>query len=132
MKSEDFDKCRLFLEEQLSKNMDNKELLAVYQKLIELKSQYDLATDKAVIEKELRQAELDTQYRTTIHTSNVDYDKAIHRHNTDFNIAANNNATQFQQHHMTTQAGIVNTAMGRPEFWNGYPPQNPSLQNPGY
>lgn len=132
MNSEDFNKCRQFLEEQLSKNIENKDLLATYQKLIELKSQYDQATDKAVIEKELKQAELDTQFRTTVHTSNVEFDKAIHRHNTDFNIAANNNATQFQQHHMTTQAGILNTAMGQPQFWNGFPQQNPSLPNQGY
>ncbi|HDR9128804.1 TPA: hypothetical protein QDB31_005909 [Burkholderia vietnamiensis] len=126
MKSEDFSKCREFLEDQLSKNIDNKDLLSVYQKLIELKSQYDLATDKAVIEKELKQAELDAQYHTTVQTSNVDYNKAIHKNNTDYNIAANNNATQFQQHQMTTQAGIVNSAMGHPQFWN-----HPSLQSPG-
>lgn len=131
MKSEDFDKCRLFLEEQLSKNIDNKELLAVYQKLIELKSQYDLATDKAVIEKEIKQAELEAQYHATVQTSNVDYNKTVHRNNTDYNIAANNAATQFHQHQLTTQAGVLNTVMGQPHFFNGYQQTNPSLPNQG-
>ena len=40
MNSQDFDKCRQFLEDQLSKNIDNKELLATYQKLIELDPKY--------------------------------------------------------------------------------------------
>ena len=66
MNSQDFDKCRQFLEDQLSKNIDNKELLATYQKLIELKSQYDTATDKALIEKEIREAELNTQDRKSV------------------------------------------------------------------
>ena len=127
MNSQDFDKCRQFLEGQLSKNIENKELIATYQKLLELKSQYDTATDKAVIEKELRQAELEAHYHTAIHTSNVDYDKAVHRNNTEYGIATNNNATQFHQHQMTTAAGVVNTAMSQPQFWNGYPQPNPPL-----
>lgn len=127
MNSQDFDKCRQFLEGQLSKNIENKELLAVYQKLLELKSQYDMTTDKAVIEKELRQAELEAHYHTTVHTANVDYDKAIHRNNTDFGIAANNNANQYYQHQMTTAAGVVNNAMNHGQFWNNHPQQNPTL-----
>lgn len=127
MNSEDFNKCRQFLEEQLSKNLESKDLLATYQKLIELKSQYDLATDKAVIEKEIKQAELEAQYHATVQTSNVDFNKAVHRNNTDYNIAANNAATQFHQHQMTTQAGVLNTAMSQPQFWNSYPQTNPQL-----
>ena len=132
MNSEDFNKCRQFLEEQLSKNIENKDLLATYQKLIELKSQYDQTTDKAVIEKEIKQAEFDAQYHTVLQTSNVDYSKAVHKNNIDYNIAANNAATQFQQHQMTTQAGVLNTAMGQPQFWNNYHQQpNPLLPNQG-
>lgn len=123
MNSEDFNKCRQFLEEQLSKNIESKDLLATYQKLIELKSQYDLATDKAVIEKEIKQAELEAQYHATVQTSNVDYNKAVHRNNTEFNISANNAATQFHQHQMTTQAGVLNHAIG-----NGYQPWVPPVQ----
>lgn len=132
MNSEDFNKCRQFLEEQLSKNIESKDILAAYQKLIELKSQYDLATDKAVIEKEIKQAELEAQYHTTVQTSNVDYNKAVHRNNTEYNISANNAATQFQQHQMTTQAGVLNTAMGQPQFWNGYQQPNQLLPNQGF
>lgn len=131
MNSHDFDKCRQFLEDQLSKNIDNKELLATYQKLIEVKSQYDQATDKAVIEKEIKQAELNTQYNTVLQTSSVDYDKAVYKNNTDYNIAANNTAGQFQQHQMTTQASIFNTAMSQPYFQNAYAQPNQSLRPTG-
>lgn len=132
MNSVDFDKCRQFLEDQLSKNIENTQLIGVYQKLLELKSQYDTATDKAVIEKQLRQAEFDAQYNTAVHNANVDYDKAVHRNNTEFGMAANNNAAQFQQHRMTTEASVVNTAMGQSQFWEGFQHQYPGIRNKGF
>ncbi|MBS7690168.1 hypothetical protein I0E98_05535 [Pseudomonas lalucatii] len=51
MKSEDFNKCREFLEKEISEHPENGELLKVYLRLIELKSDYDKETDKAWIEK---------------------------------------------------------------------------------
>jgi hypothetical protein len=132
MNSQDFDKCRQFLEDQLSKNIDNRELLATYQKLIEVKSQYDQATHKAVIEKEMKEVELNGQYNAVLQTTRTDYEKAVYKNNTDYNIAATNAATQFQQHQMSTQASIYNTAMSQPQFWNGYAQPNQSLRNEGF
>ncbi|WP_281167054.1 hypothetical protein [Oceanospirillum beijerinckii] len=41
MKSEEFDKCRQFLETAISENPENNGFLEAYVKLIELKSTYD-------------------------------------------------------------------------------------------
>ncbi len=119
MKSEEFEKCREFLEKSISENPDNNGFLEAYVKLIELKSTYDKETDKALIEKEIRQAEFNTQYNTAVHTNNTDYDKSVYQNNTDFNVANNNNNAASFQHQQTQQFGAVNNAMN-----NGYfPPQ---------
>ncbi len=117
MKSEEFDKCRQFLEKAISENPDNNCFLEAYVKLIELKSMYDKETDKALIEKEIRQAEFNTQYNTAVHTNNTEYGKSVYQNNTDFNIAANNNQAANYRHHETQQWGAVNNAMN-----NGYLP----------
>jgi hypothetical protein len=113
MNSQDFDKCRQFLEKHLSENIDNKNLFAIYQRLIELKSQYDLETDKVVIEKQLREADLNTQYHTAVHTNNTEYNKTVHKNNTDFGIAANNNGAASHQHYQTQHYGAVNNALNQ-------------------
>ncbi|MEZ2137736.1 hypothetical protein V3O09_07140 [Stenotrophomonas maltophilia] len=120
MNSQDFDKCRQFLEDQLSKNIDNKELLATYQKLIELKSQYDTATDKALIEKEIREAELNTQFRTAAYANDTDLNKAVHSNITNSNMAWNAQQAESQRHHQTTVANTMTHAMS-----NGYQPWQP-------
>ncbi|OOE93141.1 hypothetical protein [Salinivibrio sp. AR640] len=119
MKSEEFDKCRQFLETAISENPESNGFLEAYVKLMELKSSYDKETDKALIEKEIRQAEFNTQYNSTVHTNNTEYGKSVYQNNTDFNIAANNNQAASYQHNQTQQWGAVNNAMN-----NGFfPPQ---------
>lgn len=113
MNSQDFDKCRQFLEKQLSENIENKDLLAIYQRLIELKSQYDLETDKAVIDKQLRENELNIQYHTAVHANNTDYNKAVHKNNTDFGIAVNNNTAANYQHYEAQRFGSYNNAVNQ-------------------
>lgn len=39
----DFNNCRLFIEEMIRNNSENKELISVYQKLIEKKADCDIA-----------------------------------------------------------------------------------------
>jgi hypothetical protein len=117
MKTEEFNKCRQFLEEQLSNNLDNKELIAAYVKLIESKSQYDTATDKAIIEKEIREAELNTQFRTTAYANDTDLNKAIHRNNIDYSMAWNTQQAESYRHYQSMQANVFNHAVG-----HGYQP----------
>jgi hypothetical protein len=131
MKTEEFNKCRQFLEEQLSNNLDNKELLAAYVKLIELKSVYDTATDKALIEKEIREAELNNQFQTTAYTSNTDFNKAAHRNNTEYNIALNAQQAESYRHYHSTQATAFNQAMSNGYQAWGQPGQGQLPQQPG-
>ncbi len=42
MNSIDFDKCRVFLENMIEKNPENKELIQAYVKLIETKTEFDI------------------------------------------------------------------------------------------
>lgn len=76
MKTEDFNKCREFLEKSISESQDNNELIKAYVRLIELKSEYDKETDKALIEKELRQNESTLEYQAKIHTNNTNHNVA--------------------------------------------------------
>ncbi|MEA5237617.1 hypothetical protein VB602_14995 [Vibrio parahaemolyticus] len=120
MKSEDFSKCREFLERCIIEQPDNTGYLEAYVKLLELKSEYDKETDKARIEKEIREAELNTQFNTTVNNNNTDYNKAVYQNNTDFNIAANTNFAQTQQHQQAQQLGVVSTAINngwKPDSW---------------
>ena len=90
MKTEEFDKCREFLEKAIIDNPENNGFLQTYQKLIELKSIYDKEIDKVQIEKQIRDTELSTQYHTDINTSNIEYKKSIYQNDTDYHIAVNN------------------------------------------
>lgn len=72
MKSEEFNKCREFLENQIQASTDEtyrNNLLQTYQKLLELKSTYDTDTDRALIEKEIKQAEFSAQ-TNQVHNAN--------------------------------------------------------------
>lgn len=72
MKSEEFNKCREFLENQIQALTDEtyrNNLLQTYQKLLELKSTYDKDTDRALIEKEIKQAEFFEQTNQVYNTN---------------------------------------------------------------
>ncbi|MDT0499524.1 MULTISPECIES: hypothetical protein [unclassified Halomonas] len=111
MKSEDFDKCRQFLEKAIENSPDNGELLKVYLRLIELKSEYDKETDKARIEKEIREAEINTQYQTAVHTNNTDLDKAYHTNNTNYGMAVSQQQGENYRHYQTQVHGTAQSAM---------------------
>lgn len=100
MKTEEFNKCREFLEKQIVENKENKDFLKAYEKLIELKSNYDKETDKALIEKEIREAELNTNYHATVHTNNTNHSMAV-----------NENLSNIYQHQQTQYHNTINTAM---------------------
>lgn len=120
MKTEEFNKCREFLEQAILENPENGEFLKSYQKLIELKSIYDKETDKAIIEKEIREAEFNSNYNTAVHTNNTEYGKAVYQNNTDFNIAANNNNAANYQNQQNQYAGVANNAINNgwlPSQW---------------
>lgn len=121
MKSEDFDNCRSFLEEQIKENKDNLELVKVYLRLIELKSEYDKETDKAWIEKEIRKAEFDSRYNTAVHTNNTELNKAVHTNNTNHGMAwnqqqAENYRNDQNQMHGTVQSAFSNGILGPNNF----------------
>lgn len=98
MNSPDFNDSRKFLEKLLEQDPSNSGILATYTKLLTLKSKYDLKTDKAVIEKEIRQAEL-----------NVDLNKTDSVNSANVQMNYQDNVAQTQQshyghHHATQQA----------------------------
>ena len=111
MKSEDFDKCRQFLEAAISDSPDNGELLKVYLRLIELKSEYDKETDKAWIEKEIREAEFNTQYHTAVHSNNTDLNKTYHTNNTNHSMAWNQQQAESYRHDQAQMHDTVQNAM---------------------
>lgn len=79
MNSDDFNKCRAFLEGQITESQDKKELLDVYRRLLELKSEHDKATTKAVIDKEIKEAELREKFSSTVHTQNTQHNMDLNR-----------------------------------------------------
>ncbi len=103
MNDECFNKCRVFLEGQIDKNPENKELVCAYVKLIEVKSTHDRETQKAVIEKDIRQAEFSKQFQTAVHTND-----------TQFNINANKNWAETQQNWHRQQAGMFGSLLTSP------------------
>lgn len=111
MKSEDFDKCRQFLEKIISESPENGELLKAYVRLIELKSEYDKETDKARIEKEIREAEFNLQHQSTVHTNNTDLDKTYHTNNTQHNMAFNQQQAENYRNDQIQMHGTVQGAM---------------------
>jgi hypothetical protein len=125
MKTEEFNKCREFLENLLSTNKDDakfEKLLAAYVKVMELKSIYDKDTDKAIIEKQIRDAELAAGYGSTVHSNETNLGIAHHsnwaavQQNWQNNAAAvqqnhHNNVYATHQNYHNQAAGIVNTAI---------------------
>ena len=111
MNSEDFNKCRDFLESQIKEAPENKELLTAYKRLFELKSEFDKETNKAVIEKEIREAEIQAKLNATIHTNHTDYNKTVHSNDTNLNINANNNNAANFQHQQTQNTNVLNNVI---------------------
>lgn len=64
MRTEEFNKCREFLEGQIIRTPDNKELISAYQKLLELKSIYDTKIHTSILEKKKRDTEAQQQIKT--------------------------------------------------------------------
>lgn len=98
MNSSDFNDARKFLEKLLEQDQSNSGILATYTKLLTLKSKYDLKTDKAVIEKEIRQAELNVDLNKT-HSSNSASVQMNYQDN-----AAQTQQSHYAHHHATQQA----------------------------
>lgn len=73
MRTEEFNKCREFLEGQIMRNPDNKELISAYQKLLELKSIYDAKIHTSILEKKKRDTEAQQQIKTnTVLAAEID------------------------------------------------------------
>lgn len=64
MRTEEFNKCREFLEGQIMRTPDNKELIATYQKLLELKSIYDTEIHISMLDKKARKMEFQQQVQS--------------------------------------------------------------------
>ena len=93
MKDEYFAQCSNFLEELIRESSEKKEFLSAYMELIKLKSDYDKATDKALIEQEIRKLEIQMQYDSTVHTNNTNYNIAMNQNNKDLNATIHTNNT---------------------------------------
>lgn len=66
MRTEEFNKCREFLEGQIMRTPDNKELIATYQKLLELKSIYDTEIHISMLDKKARKMEFQQHVQTSL------------------------------------------------------------------
>ena len=119
MKDEQFNKCREFLEKSISESPENGELLKVYLRLIELKSEYDKETDKAWIEKEIRETESNLNYQATVHTNNTEFDKTTHTNNTNHSMAWNQQQAENYRNDQNQMHGTVQSA-----FQHGYLPNH--------
>lgn len=64
MRTEEFNKCREFLEGQIMRTPENKELIATYQKLLELKSIYDTEIHISMLDKKARKMEFQQQVQS--------------------------------------------------------------------
>lgn len=86
MNSENFNKTQLVFVQLLSENSKGENFLSIfsaYTKFIECQSHYDKDIQKANIEKETKQAELDVNHRINFDNLNFDLSKAINKNNID-------------------------------------------------
>lgn len=116
MNSEDFDNCRKFLEKMIENNPDEECYLSSYMTLIDLKSKYDLETEKAIIEKELRESELDYSYEAIVHTNNTDYNKTENRNETDYHIVRENNESEDRRYRRRKEHNSIDRLIDRGTF----------------
>lgn len=121
MKSEEFNKCREFLENQIQAATDEayrSNLLQTYQKLLELKSIYDKDTDRALIEKEIKQAEFEAQTNQIYDTNHHEIQRNWQDNQSSMNNNWNDNLARVQKNYHNQEFGLVNNAMQ-----NGYLPR---------
>lgn len=108
MITEDFNKVRAFLEKMLEQNPDHQGFLDTYTKLLEAKSKFDLETHKAVIEKEIRQSEFNTDLWKTQDTNNANVQMKQSTNYADMQSAFNANAHQTQQQYNQGMFSLAN------------------------
>lgn len=114
MKSEEFNKCREFLENQIQAATDEtyrSNLLQTYQKLLELKSIYDKDTDRALIEKEIKQAEFEAQTSQIYDTNYHGTQRNWQDNQSSMNNNLNDNFARTQQNYHNQEFGLVNNAI---------------------
>jgi|GEM_PF-3133081 hypothetical protein len=116
MKSEEFNKCREFLENQIQAATDEtyrSNLLQAYQKLLELKSIYDKDTDRALIEKEIKQAEFEAQtsqiYNTNYHATQQNWQNNQSCMNNNWN----DNLARTKQNYDNNAFGLISNAISQ-------------------
>ncbi len=91
MNSEDFNKCREFLQKSYSDSPENSKLLEAYMQLCDNKSTYDKETDKARIENEIRATEANIKYNTEVYKSNNEIHSSEHSDNVKYDMAKDKN-----------------------------------------
>ncbi len=108
MVTEEFNKVREFLEKMLEKDPNHQGFLDAYIKLIEAKSKFDLETNKAVIEKEMRQSEVAYDLWKTQDTNNANVQMNQTTAYADMQRTFNTNAHQTQQQYNQGVVGLAN------------------------
>jgi len=108
MITEEFNKVREFLEKMLDKDPNHQGFLEAYVKLIEAKSKFDLDTNKAVIEKEVRQSELNHDLWKTQDTNNANVQMQQNTNYADMQRTFHTNAHQTQQQYNQGMFGLAN------------------------
>lgn len=111
MITEEFNKVRAFLEKMLEQNPDHQGFLDAYVKLIEAKSKFDLETNKAIIEKEIRHSELNYDLLKTQDTNNANVHMNQNTNWADVNKTFNSNYHQTQQGYHNQAFGLMNNAL---------------------
>lgn len=77
MKTNEFLDVKSFLEKMIENEPSNSSFLDAYLKLLGLKSTYDLEIDKKIIEKEIKFAELNTEWNKTYNSNYADVQKNL-------------------------------------------------------
>ena len=116
MNNEDFDKCRVFLEKMIEANPAEGKYLDAYLILVKLKSTYDLETDKAVIEKELRESEFEYHYQTVVHTNNTDYDKTRNNNEAQYHTEKERNDGKTHRYTRRREYDSIDRLINRGNF----------------
>ncbi|MFH4861276.1 hypothetical protein WMQ30_22240 [Vibrio diabolicus] len=100
MNSEDFNKCREFLEKMIMENPENQEFLSAYTNLVNLKSEHDKDIERAILEKEIKDSEFYYVHRSTVHTNNTNYDKSKYENDTKYDIERSRaHSSDYEQEH---------------------------------
>lgn len=116
MITEEFNKVRAFLEKMLEQDPSHQGFLDTYTKLLEAKSKYDLETNKALIEKELRQEELNIDFLKTKDTNNANVGMNQNTNLANLYQNANTNAHQTQQNYNNGMFNLANQLLPNNSF----------------